>query len=195
MSRADRDKWNARYADGAYRRRPHPSAFLRERLTDLPRGRALDVACGVGRNALYLAEQGYRVDALDISAVALQRGTETARERDLSINWLETDLETDTLPPGPYDLILLVRYVNRPLIAKLAARLANGGRLLCEQHLVTSREVVGPTDAAFRMRPNELLASAAGLRILFYREAIVEDPDGRLAALAQLMACRGEPGF
>ncbi len=73
--------------------------------------------------------------------------------------------------------------------------LREGGHFLCEEHLATDRDVTGPSNPAFRMAPNELLKLAAELRVLYYREAIVEDPDGRLSALAQLVACRASAGL
>ena len=199
MSHADRLKWDERYRAGSYAARPHPTQLLADRLADLPRGRALDVACGAGRNALFLAAAGYEVDAVDVSSVGLERAARTAAERGLAINWIEADLETTpaalVLADSDYDLIVMVRYVNLPLIAALAARLTDGGCLVCEQHLKTSRDVVGPRNPAYRLAPNELLSAAGDLRMLFYREGIVEDPDGRAAALAQLIACRGAPRF
>jgi tellurite methyltransferase len=191
VSRAERDKWDERYRGGAYEDRAHPTALLAEWLPHLPRGRALDVACGAGRNALFLAANGYAVDALDISAVGLDRGREDAARRELEVNWLCADLEGTpdaVLPDGPYDLIVWVRYVNAALPPPLAARLAPGGHLLCEQHLATSAEVVGPKNGAFRLQPGELRDSASGLHVVHYREGLVVDPDGRPAALAQLLA-------
>lgn len=196
MSTIDRDKWDERYRSGAYEGRTHPTALLAEWLPRLPQGRALDVACGIGRNALYLAEKGYAVDAVDISSVALERARETARARRLTINWIELDLESGPLPDQRYDLIVVVRYTHLALVPELIARLAPGGHLLCEEHLATHREVVGPTNARFRVRPNELLDVARrGLRVLYYREGLIDDPDGRTAALAQLIGCRGAPDF
>jgi len=195
MSTADRDKWDERYRTGSYSARTHPTQLLADWLEALPRGRALDAACGAGRNALFLAEHGYTVDGIDISAVALERARATATERGLDIHWMQADLETGSLPEASYDLILLVRYTDAKLIARLAERLNDGGYLLCEEHLQTDREVVGPTSANFRMQPNELLGTAKGLRVIYYREGLVEDPDGRTAALAQLIACRGAAGF
>ncbi len=92
MSEADRDKWDTRYRQGSYQARTHPTELLAEWLPQLPRGRALDVACGAGRNALYLAEAGYEVEAIDISRVALERLRETARARGLDVTCIETDL-------------------------------------------------------------------------------------------------------
>ena len=199
MSTADRLKWDERYRAGSYAARPHPTRLLEERLSDLPRGRALDVACGAGRNALFLAEAGYEVDAVDVSRAGLERGARSAAERGLAVNWIEADLELTSpaaaLRHSDYALIVMVRYVNMPLILALAGRLGDGGCLVCEQHIKTTRDVVGPKNPAYRLAPNELLGVAGDLRVLFYREDIVEDPDGRPAALAQLIACRGAPRF
>ncbi len=90
MSDADRDKWDARYRQGSYRARTHPTELLAEWLPRLPRGRALDVACGAGRNALYLAEAGYEVDAIDISSVALDRLREAAQTRGVEVPCIES---------------------------------------------------------------------------------------------------------
>ena len=187
MSDADRVKWEARYAADAYADRKHPTRWLADRLGELPGGRALDIACGAGRNALFLAEAGYQVDAIDISATGLARAA--ALDRTRAVNWIEADLESEPLPERAYDLIVLVRYVNRALLADVAMRLKPGGYLLAEQHLATEADVIGP-GPRHRFAPNELLEAARGLRVLEYREGLVIDPDGRRAALAQLMACR-----
>ena len=193
MSAAERDKWDARYRDGAYENRTHPTALLAEWLPRLPTGRAFDVACGAGRNALYLAEHGFNVTALDISRVALDRGRRAAAERSLEVNWLAEDLDEDpvrALPAGPFELIVWVRYVHRTLMPHLLARLTDGGALLCEQHLATDAPVAGPTSAGFRLAPAELRSAATGLRIAYSYEGLVVDPDGRSVALAQLIVTK-----
>ena len=202
MSEADRRKWDARYRGGSYADRAHPSALLAEWEPRLPRGRALDVACGAGRNSLFLASTGRQVDAVDISAEGLERARQAASGGGLRIRWQRADLEADgdaALPAGPYDLVVLVRYVNRALWPGLLERLAPGGVLLCEQHVDSMEDVVGPRSAAFRMRPGELLRAATeeppfGLRVLHYDEGTVTDPDGRTAALARLVLRRSAPG-
>ena len=193
MSSAERDKWDARYRDGAYENRTHPTALLAHWLPHLPRGRALDVACGAGRNALYLAANGYTVCALDISAVALERGRRSAAAQGLAIDWSCADLDgelDDTLPVGPFDLIVWVRYVHGSLMPALVARLAVNGVLLAEQHLATAAEVGGPKSAAFRLAPGELARSATGLTLLHSFEGALVDPDGRPVALAQLVGVK-----
>lgn len=190
MSDAERDKWDERYRGGAYAERAHPTALLAAWLPFFPRGRALDVACGAGRNALFLAAAGFRVDALDISTVALDRGRRAAIERGLEIDWRRADFDDrpEQALRSNYDLIVWVRYVNRALLAHLRARLNPGGHLLCEQHLETTAEVAGPRSPDFRLHAGELSGAARGMTVRHYSEGLVVDPDGRTVALAQLIA-------
>lgn len=191
MTNPERDKWDERYRAGAYAERTHPTALLAQWLPRLPRGRALDVACGAGRNALELAAAGYRVTAVDISAVGIERGKHSAAERQLQIDWLVADLDEPDVPALPrarYDLIVWVRYIQRALLPHLLERLAPGGVLLCEQHLATTAEVAGPRSAAFRLDPGELRRGAHGLTVLHDYEGPITDPDGRTVMLAQLVA-------
>jgi SAM-dependent methyltransferase len=195
MSAADKDKWERRYAEGGYLTRTHPTRLLDEWLPRLPRGRALDLACGAGRNALRLALAGYQVDAMDISTVAQERGAARAAELGVMVNWINVDLDTAELSPDSYDVVVVARYVNRGLTDALTRSLRDGGHLLYEQHLRTHREVDGPRSRSFRLQPNELLEMFGSLRVLYYREELATDPDGRIMALAQMIACKGSPGF
>lgn len=199
VSETDRDRWERRYREGAYAERAHPTALLAEWAPELPRGRALDVACGAGRNALFLAAAGRQVDAIDVSPTALERARRSANSRNVDVRWIEADLAHDpdaVLPDESYDLIVVVRYVHRAIFGLLWRRLAPGGALLAEQHLDSEDDVIGPRRAEFRMRRNELLrlALAAGsdVEIRYYREGSVVDPDGRLASLAQLVSFRSD---
>ena len=195
MSVADREKWDGRYRDGAYADRTHPSALLVEWIDRIPPGRALDVACGAGRNALLLAERGFQVDAVDISSVALSQLEQAAAQRHLNIKCTEHDLDEPIELRSGYQLILVIRFVDLPLIRHLTELLAPGGFLVCEEHLVTDAEVIGPSSAAFRVAPGELVDVAQGLQVEYVREGLVTEPDGRLAALAQLVAQRRERGL
>ena len=196
VSAEDRAKWDARYAEGAYDERPHPSAFLRDCLAGgaLPApGRALDLACGAGRNAIYLAQNGWTVDAVDISPVALERARQRSGEgAQLAIHYLEQDLDAGFAGIGQYDLIVNIRYVNLPLLHTLIDRLRPGGALLVEQHLAPTEglepTIVGPRNPAFRVAPGSLRHLARGLLVQRSRERLVREPDGTLAALAQLLA-------
>ena len=137
--------------------------------------------------------EGFRVSALDISAVALERGRRAAAERGLDVEWLCADLDEEieqALPAGGFDLIVWVRYVHPELMPHLIARLDDGGTLLCEQHLATTAQVAGPTSAAFRLAPGTLLETAQNLQVLHSYEGPLVDPDGRDVALAQLVAVK-----
>lgn len=199
MSEADRLKWDARFQAGSYESRTYASPFLEEWLGQVPGApagsRALDVGCGAGRNALRLAEAGYRVDAMDISKHALARGADSARARGLTVDWIEADMDETVPEAGAYAFISVVRFMNRAMPGRLVAALAPGGWLLFEHHLVTSRSVDGPRGDGFRLSPQELLRSFAALRVIHYSEGIAEDPDGRPMALARLVACNGDSGF
>ena len=118
MSEQDRDKWNHRYATDSQRKH-NPVELLVDWLPKLPRGRALDVACGAGRNALLLAQAGYRVDAIDISSEGLNLARQKAESQGLEINWIEQDLDESREFDRNYDLIVVMWYVNLPLIARL----------------------------------------------------------------------------
>lgn len=127
--------------------------------------------------------------------MGLDRLRTDAQAEGLEVNTLEADLEHGypaTLAiKDCYDLIVMVRYVNQALIAPTIDRLTTGGILIIEQHLQTVEDVIGPSNEAFRFAPNNLLAGVKALRVHHYFEGIVIDPDGRRAALAQLIASRG----
>ena len=190
MSGVDREKWNRRYRDGAYHGRAHPSAFLEECAAALPEpGRALDLACGTGRNAVYLADLGFAVDAVDISAEALAIGQ--ARAPTLPIRWIEHDLDSGFVPETGYDVIVNIRFVNLPLLKSLVPWLRPNGLMIVEQHLATARDdVIGPRNPAFRVARGDLGRLASTLMIERVQEDVFADPDGRKAALSRLLARR-----
>lgn len=197
MSNEDQERWNARYAAGAYGERIHSSPLLDTWLPAVPMGRALDLACGAGRNAIALALAGYQVDAVDISAEALARGGERAEAAGVAVNWLQQDLDAPLQVSG-YALIIVVRYADLALVQTLQALLQPGGVLLVEAHLggplfdstpaANGEPIVGgPRSERFRLAPGSLAAACAGLKVLHSVEAQIADPDGRLMALAQFV--------
>jgi tellurite methyltransferase len=198
MSQADKDKWNLRYREGAYAERTHPSVLLSEWLPRLDIGsvepQGLDLGCGAGRNSLHLARMGWSVAAVDISDVALDRLAAGAAEEQLPIVCTQADLETTAPFPtvlsgdDHYDLALMIRYTNLSLIYDLKPVLKTGGYLMVELHLQSDEDVVGPRNPKFRVAPGALRKAADGLEIVEYREGLLAEPDGRSAALAQLIA-------
>jgi tellurite methyltransferase len=197
VSEDERTRWDRRYATGEYVARTDPSPFLLDWLDRIPVGRALDVATGAGRNALALADAGYEVDAVDVSEVAIDRARAEGERRGLEVNWVVDDLDTGALPGDGYDLVAVLRYRNPALWSRLASALAADGWIVVEHHLRTWREdVVGPSDAAFRLAPGELIEVFGDLRIVHYSEAVEPTDDGAsLFVIARLVACAGDPGW
>ena len=193
MSEEDRSKWNQRYREDSYRK-TNPVDLLTRWLPQIPPGRALDVACGAGRNSLFLAEAGFEVDAIDISAVGLQRVAQQADERGLAIRLIEHDLDLPFEFECDYDLILVLWFVDLDLVTRLCDCLAPGGYLISEEHLQTDAQVIGPSSAEFRVASGALRAAVAGLDILLYEESIEPIPEGGNIASARVVARRPLPG-
>lgn len=202
MSTDDRDKWQTRYLHGAYAERTNPAVFLQQKMPSILASfgvgkglHALDLACGAGRNSLYLACQGFAVDAVDIAEAALTRARTSADAQGIDgIQWIEHDLDKG-LPTEAvsYDLIIMIRYLDIDLLknaANAASYLTPGGYLLAEVHLQSDQPVAGPTSSNFRAVPGALRTAAEGLELLDYEEGIFTDPDDNQVALARLLARR-----
>lgn len=179
MSRNDRIRWDMQHADSPNSERP--SIFLREIIDndswEIPRGRALDIACGKGRNALFLAGQGFDVVAIDISAVALEEGRRRAREKSLSISWQQSDLEPIRLPENSFDLVINFNYLQRSLIRQLKGALKSGGHVIFETYLIDQKAIGHPKNPDYLLAHNELLDYFRDFRVLYYREGKFRDGD------------------
>lgn len=155
----------------------------------LPRGRALDVACGSGRNALLLARLGFRVDAIDFSLNALMRARAAAHREALPLRLIQADLESFPLRAEHYDLIVQIRYLQRSLYRTLKQALRPGGHLVIETFLLEQRELGHPTDPSFLLEHDELRDAFADLEIIRYEEGLFQTESGP-AHLARLLARR-----
>ncbi len=191
MSTEDQVKWQQRYAEDTYRKN-NPVTLLHDWLPQIRPGRALDIACGAGRNAIAAAEAGFRVDAIDISSNGLNLARQNAAAQGLEVNWIEHDLDQPYEFARDYDLIIVMWFVDLPLITRLCGCLAPGGYLVCEEHLKSDADVIGPGNPAFRVAPGALRDAADGIEILHYREAVETAEDGDRVASAQLVGRRGE---
>jgi tellurite methyltransferase len=168
----DQRRWDEKHA--AEHSEDSPSSFLREVLDSsawtIEPGKALDVATGRGRNAVFLAEHGFIVDAMDISAVALEEARKTARAKKLNINFIVTDLDHAELPEAAYELIVNFNFLERGLIPKMKAALKPGGHIVFETFLIDQKELGHPRNPAYLLGHNELLELFRGFRVLYYRE-------------------------
>ncbi len=195
MSVEDREKWDERYASGEYRPSADPAPVIVRAGECVESGRALVLACGTGRNALYLASLGFEVVAIDISPVAIEMADAEASRSGLTVDWRVGDL--DDLNPGErtYDLVTMVRFVNRAIWPRLTPALKSDGWLAMEQHLRTRVPVAGPSQE-YRVGVGELLAAFTDVRVIEYSELLTTSTDGeRRYATAQLLACKGDPGW
>lgn len=191
----ERARWDERYASGDYRPGTDHSALVEEAVVHVRYGRALVLACGAGRNALYLASQGFAVEAIDISPVAIEMARAESDRRGLEVEWSQGDLNHADLAVGRYDLITMIRYTNRKLWPRLHPALSPDGWLVMEQHLKTHHPVAGPSDE-YRLAPGELLDAFPGLRVIkYYEEYRESETSGRMTATAGLLACNGDPGW
>ena len=168
----DRTNWNRKYARGSYP--STPSRIVKDYYHLAPTGRALDIAAGSGRNALFLAAQGFTVDAVDISEVGLRLFAGQHR----SINPVCIDLDIFDISADRYSLIVNTRYLSRRLFPLICEGLVHGGVLIFETY--TKSKDFRP-QRPFRddhlLRSNELLHAFLRLKILFYMESSIPSPN------------------
>lgn len=181
MTDEERAHWNERYRE---RDPPDEPSDLLEGIVDtLPDGRALDVATGGGRNAIFLAERGYEVTGIDISEEGLEIARERAAKRGISerTEFVQGDVESYEFSTNVYDLIVVSYYYSLNALPDLKRALAPGGVLLYEHRLRP------PDDDShrFRFRPNDLLRACLDLRIIQYGEPVEISED---SADVQLLA-------
>lgn len=195
MAATDRERWNRRYSE-RYAERTYdfsPSRWLAEiehRLAATRAdARALDLACGPGRNAVWLAERGWTVDAWDLSDVALsilvyEREERAARGFSLPIDVREIDLDIAEIPATTYDLILNILFLDRRLWPGMAAALRPGGLLAFETFVNLPGGRTSEVSPEHLLRPGELRAAfeALGLQTIVYDE---DGPRGTARLLAR----------
>jgi SAM-dependent methyltransferase len=175
MSEGDREHWDARYREASHSGGPAPD-WLASAVPGFPEsGRALDVAAGRGRIALWLAARGLRVLAADVSPVGLEQARAAARESGLALETLTIDLERESLPAGPFELISCFHYLQRDLFPALIERLAPGGWLCCEIATVGNLERHAHPSRRFLLEAGELPRLCAPLEIAHSAEGWFDD--------------------
>ena len=193
----NRNKWNKRHGE---RELGTPACeVLQTHLSLLPpQGRALDLACGLGRNAILLAQHGLQCDAMDISDVALERLASYANRHNLSINTLCTDIERDGIGDQQYDVIVVSYFLYRPLLNAISLALKPGG-VLFYQTFVSSAAAINdnkitttPSNPDFYLAENELQAQFNDLEIHYYHETAPGQLNNT-TAVAMLVASKTTP--
>lgn len=171
---SDRARWEDRYRTGSYAR--SPSSLLRGLDALLPRaGRALDVAGGAGRHAVWLAERGLAVTLVDVSETALELAERAADDAAVSVRTVLADLEVDPLPAGAWDLIVSFHYLWRPLMPALCAALAPGGVLLVVQPTRSNLQRHPHPREAFLLDDGELPSLVGDLEVVSYDEGWLDE--------------------
>lgn len=133
-------------------------------------GRALDIATGRGRNAIFLAGKGFAVEAIDISEVALQEAQRRAAEKRLPVTFRQADLDHVELPEAQYDLIVNINFLLRSLVPQIKMALKVGGRVIFETYLIEQQTIGHPKNPAYLLRHRELLEIFSDFRVFYYRE-------------------------
>ncbi len=149
-------------------------------------GLALDVAGGVGRHSIWLAQRGWWVKLLDVSEVGIQQAEENAKNAgtatSISANICDLNMTKD-LGRGQYDLIVVFFYLQRELFPALAAALRPGGLVIYKTYTTEQKHFAGgPSHPMFLLEPNELLRAFSSLRVLHYHEAISQKGVAELVA-------------
>jgi SAM-dependent methyltransferase len=195
--------WDARYAEPGWAFGTEPNDFLREQAHHLPPGRVLCLAEGEGRNAVWLAGQGYAVTAVDISSAGLEKAKRLARERDVRITSVCADLASFVIEPGAWQGIVSIFAhvpveVRQHVHAGVVTGLAPGGVLLLEAYRPqqVGRDTGGPSDDARMLDLERLRPELGALEWLLAREVDRDVLEGRChtgsASVVQLVARRRE---
>lgn len=169
VTRNEKRRWEERGRRETYRSPAEPAPVVRDAVDDLPSGRTLDVATGTGGNAIFLADRGWEVDAVDISRSMLDRARTLAAERSVSVNWILADVDDYCLREATYDVVTISYFDARHRLPAVKRALAPGGVLCYEHHLTTGEDVAGPS-ARYRFEPGELRAACSDLAIERYEE-------------------------
>jgi len=189
----DRERWNEKYRNrklSSYK--SGASDWLMEHediLQELEKGAALDIASGFGRNSFYLEKLGFQVDAVDVSDLAIDWMNEEAVKDGLTLKGHQIDLAQGDFPQSAYQVIICFNFLFRELFPKIKSSLQQGGLLFYETVYTDDHEILGnKMNPDYVLQKNELLHAFRELRIISYREKIVEMKSGRKKALASLVA-------
>jgi 2-polyprenyl-3-methyl-5-hydroxy-6-metoxy-1,4-benzoquinol methylase len=187
--RSDKKRWDERFKGRRFAFGKEPNPFLKKHIRFLPKGKALDLASGEGRNAVFLAQHGFDVEAVDISEKGLKKAQKLANETGVKIRASLADLDAYKIEKEKYDLIADFYFLKRSLIPKIKGGLKKGGRIIFETYILEHRNISteGPKDRKYYLKPNELLRLFKDFRIVSYREGIFKE-GGRKKAVASLIA-------
>jgi SAM-dependent methyltransferase len=200
MSTQDEQAWDKRYQGGELVWGAGPNRFLVEQVSNLKPGTALDVACGEGRNAIWLAEQGWRVAGVDFSSVGLEKARLLAEDRGVTVDWVRGDL-TSWIPPNTYGLVVvmylhLTADVRHRVFSLMAKSVEVGGTMLVVGHDLSNltEGYGGPQNPAVLYDPDDVVADLNGVLEIERAERVdrwVQTSQGKTTAIDVLVrGCR-----
>ncbi|HZD04003.1 MAG TPA: methyltransferase domain-containing protein [Longimicrobiales bacterium] len=191
--RSRRARWDERYREGDWVDTRGPAEVLVRAVPWLPaRGRALDLACGAGRNALFLAERGLRVVAVDLSLEGLRHTVRRARSRGLPVLPVHADLSRFAVRSGAFDLVVNTHFLLRSTFPLITDALAPGGLLVFETWCVDEIDLLGgDIHREYALEHRELARAFSGFEVLVAEEGVVPRPEGD-RGLARLIARKPE---
>ena len=179
----DKERWNSKYTTEEYIFGKEPISFLKDNVHLLPKGKALDIAMGEGRNGVYLATQGFQVIGLDISEKGLQKAKQLAAEHGVTITTRVVDLEAYQLEKNAYDTILCTYYLQHSLFPQIKDALKRGGMVLVETYTIEHLKYRPTFRKKYLIQTNELLEIFKDFKVLRYQHR----DDGK-AAYASIIA-------
>ncbi len=182
MSLKDKEKWNEKYKARQAENREACDWLLESARWFTGEGQALELAMGEGRNALYLAERGYRVTGVDISEVGVARAEALARENNLTLNTVVADLDSYEIKENKYDLISCFYFLDRKLFPAIKKGLKPEGLLIYQTFNVDYLKYSG-FKKEWVLEYNELLREFQNWHVLSYREVDLPEEENAHAAL------------
>ena len=195
----EREDWNVKHGEAGPLFGVEPNRFLVAEAADLAPGRALDLACGGGRNAVWLAERGWTVTGADFSDVALANARRLAAERGVDVEWVHADLRDWEPSARAFDLVAVL-YFQVPaeeralVLARAAEAVASGGTLLVVGHDLQNLNGGhgGPKDPRVLFAPEDVAAELPGLEVEKAERVLrpVETEDGEVQAIDALVRAR-----
>ncbi len=169
-------QWDEKYSRPTFIFGKSPAQFLAENYHFIPyEGNVLDMGMGEGRNAVFLAQKGYKVTGVDISSVAVRKAAVLAQEFGVKIKGVVASM-TDYKPSAPFDAIVCFYYVDRSLVEKIKSWLKPGGILIYEAYTTREKAKRGKRDATDDeyLKEQELLKLFPAMRVLKYEEPLHE---------------------
>ena len=182
--------WDERYRRGEHATKA-PTPLLERAVKQLTPGRALDIACGVGRHAIFLGKRGWDVTAVDSSRVGIEMLQQRAREAGITIDARVANLELSEfqIEPDAYDLICVFYYLQRDLFPGIRAGVKPGGTVVAAIHLNDKKPGVQSTNPAFLIEPGELRELFRDWQLQYYHEG-ASDEEGHHHDTAYLISHR-----